>query len=586
MTVLPNAPIDADTGLPVPTIAVATQGGVSIIKDDGSVVDITSNGYSGAHQLGLVGQRVYYSNIGTQVVYSLEIPESDVNFSAYNSLTSGSITRRAFSSLDHGGFLSQKVRLLGTNASSNYKFSVNSSNKAFGSSETGYGSPPRPGLTLLDENMSSQDNSMVSYINSDYNTGWMNGDIKLATLSDTDTTNVTYANLITNGTFDSNITGWSNFAGSVAHDTTAGGRIAVTSNGSYYGGIQTLTAVAGKTYALTFTAVSGTTGARIRAGNASSGTNYLNAAVADGTHTYFFTTDTTTVRIFLSTSGASGTCYFDNITLSLAEEDRSYNNNGLQVFGTVTKTAVATGAELVGYTQSGTSYLRQPSAGSLTLTSDFSITWWQKYDGSGGTYEGWQIVEDDTSSATAYDKVVLSAMHEISSSQYLIRGVSITASGVDNGIASGAWTCMTITKIGGKINLYTNGKLSSTTAGTCATPSNAYSLEILRWKYEDGSYYANDSAMALFRTSNTVPSEEQIAKMYNDEKHLFQENAKATLYGSSDAVTALAYDDDTELLHVGTSAGRSVFQGLNRVDNTTDAVDTAISASNGFIVED
>ena len=41
MTVLPNAPIDADTGLPVPTIAVATDGGVSVIKDNGTVVDIT-----------------------------------------------------------------------------------------------------------------------------------------------------------------------------------------------------------------------------------------------------------------------------------------------------------------------------------------------------------------------------------------------------------------------------------------------------------------------------------------------------------------------------------------------------------------
>jgi hypothetical protein len=39
MTVLPNAPIDAATGLPVPTIAVATDGGVSVIKDDGTVVD-------------------------------------------------------------------------------------------------------------------------------------------------------------------------------------------------------------------------------------------------------------------------------------------------------------------------------------------------------------------------------------------------------------------------------------------------------------------------------------------------------------------------------------------------------------------
>ena len=67
---------------------------------------------------------------------------------------------------------------------------------------------------------------------------------------------------------------------------------------------------------------------------------------------------------------------------------------------------------------------------------------------------------------------------------------------------------------------------------------------------------------------------------------LFQENAKATLYGSSDAVTALAYDDDTELLHVGGPQGRSVFQGLRRIDNTTDAVGAAISASNGMVAED
>ena len=73
--------------------------------------------------------------------------------------------------------------------------------------------------------------------------------------------------------------------------------------------------------------------------------------------------------------------------------------------------------------------------------------------------------------------------------------------------------------------------------------------------------------------------------MYNDEKVLFQENAQATLYGTSNAVTALAHDSDTNLLHVGTSAGRSVFDGLRRIDNTTDAVTTAISASGGFILE-
>ena len=41
MTVLPSAPIDSATGLPVPTIAVATDGGVSVITDSGNVYDIT-----------------------------------------------------------------------------------------------------------------------------------------------------------------------------------------------------------------------------------------------------------------------------------------------------------------------------------------------------------------------------------------------------------------------------------------------------------------------------------------------------------------------------------------------------------------
>ena len=98
--------------------------------------------------------------------------------------------------------------------------------------------------------------------------------------------------------------------------------------------------------------------------------------------------------------------------------------------------------------------------------------------------------------------------------------------------------------------------------------------------------------LALFRASATAPSPEQIKKIYEDEKVLLQDGAQATLYaaspasGSPDAVTALAYDDATDLLHVGTDNGRSVFQGLRRVDNTTDAVGAAISASNGLVAED
>jgi hypothetical protein len=95
-----------------------------------------------------------------------------------------------------------------------------------------------------------------------------------------------------------------------------------------------------------------------------------------------------------------------------------------------------------------------------------------------------------------------------------------------------------------------------------------------------------DGSMALWKMSATVPSADQIKRMYEDEKALFQENAKATVYGTSGVIAALAYDKDTNLLHVGTSIGRSDFMGLRRINNTTRAIGTALSAVDGFIVEE
>ena len=89
----------------------------------------------------------------------------------------------------------------------------------------------------------------------------------------------------------------------------------------------------------------------------------------------------------------------------------------------------------------------------------------------------------------------------------------------------------------------------------------------------------------MFRLSESAPSAEQIKKMFEDEKKLFVENAKCTLYGTSDVVTAIAHDDKTNIVHAGTSSGRSEFRGLNRINNTTTAVTTAISASDGFVAE-
>ena len=96
--------------------------------------------------------------------------------------------------------------------------------------------------------------------------------------------------------------------------------------------------------------------------------------------------------------------------------------------------------------------------------------------------------------------------------------------------------------------------------------------------------YNHGGYLALIKFSASAATAEQVKKMYNDEKHLFEENAKATLYGTSNAVTGLAYDEKTDR-YVGTSAGRSDFQGLRRINNTTTAVTTVMSAHDGLIVE-
>jgi hypothetical protein len=149
------------------------------------------------------------------------------------------------------------------------------------------------------------------------------------------------------------------------------------------------------------------------------------------------------------------------------------------------------------------------------------------------------------------------------------------------------WSQICVNYTGGNTaTVYVNGVFNKTGTLNYDIDDTSHGLNIGA-RNTSGSYAhgASGTQLALVRVSASAPSAEQIKKMYEDEKVLFQENAKATLYGSSDAVTALAYDEVTDLLHVGTSAGRSDFQGLRRINNTTTAVTTAISAHDEFIIE-
>jgi trimeric autotransporter adhesin len=568
MTVLPNAPIDAATGLPVPTIAVATAGGVSVIKDNGTVADITSSSGSYTYSFNVAFDGLnLVMQLGAAVpqypgsyIYVFDgIPASDTVITL-NTKTGSTVSPRAFYSYNSNS-LYYDLPLAGSNAL--------------------YGSPDlyannvfnglNNGIVYLDENPTTPTEGMVAYTTSTYNTGWMVGDTKLATLSDTDDTNVTGSQLVTNGDFATD-SDWTKGAGWAI----SGGEATFTPTNTNSSISQVATGlVVGKTYTYSLTVTTSATTA-IRYGGSSVTAVTVNPFSGTQTLTQTFVAAATSTTLGLNALNGDTTLTLDNISLRIAEEDRSVNDKGLQVFGTITKDPVASGADLVAYSGfAATSYLEQPYNSGLDFgTGDFCIMGWAKQSSGFAPF----IRGVGLDPLNGFDRTGASLHFFCGSTGNVtvyFNGSAVLGS-PNFSINSSKWTLMVCSRKSGVVSMYIDGrKTGSTTNTTDLTDVGA----VTRIGY-------TTIASALWRVSATAPTDEQVAKIYNDEKFLFQENVQATLYGSYDSVTALAYDDDTELLHVGTSAGRSVFNGLHRVDNTTGAVGVAISASNNFIVEE
>jgi len=588
MTVLPNAPIDAATGLPVPTIAVGTDAGASVITDSGSVYDISST--ADGVQIAFDDDKklwVMWNDASGDAIYAYPV-------SAY---TSGDFTNAdSVFRFNDGGWSSGKQG----NSFDFDQLAVLSNNYiAFGGN---YSPADYEGLNIHNDvaypgaGTELEPEALHANIQSDFSTGWMNGDTKLATLSDTDDTDVTGSELVTNGTFDSDISGWS--AGGNATLSLSSNQLSVAYNNANYAyAYQAITTVVGKVYTATalIDVVTGTKGrlafSASAAGNIDLG--YVDTAgTASETVSVTFTATSTTTYLSIINLSATGSLLTDNISVRLAEEDRSVNGNGLQVFGTVTKNPVATGADLVAYSGfSSSNYLEQPYNSDITFgNGDLCIMGWVKKDGTASyrRFFSYEAAGGAQSDSSAINIKFGNESDSTNGKLYVYLGstegtLPSTSNNTDY-IGDGNWAQFVFIRRSSLYELYINGTLIETLASTQYKGSSTHKIRI-GYGVSAAEPFTGGSA-ALFRVSKTAPSPEQIRKIYEDEKVLFQENAQATLYGSSDAVTALAYDDSTELLHVCTSAGRSVFQGLRRVDNTTTAVGAAISASNGLVADE
>ena len=683
MTVLPNAPIDTETGLPVPTIAVATDGGVSVIKDDGSVVDkgTTSAAVNQVQWMG--SSRLVATAPGYYGVFDDPFVEESAAFLGY-------ISDNVYYH-DHTKNHLYQVPNIIAQLDANSKLLTLDTRTIIASTSAGLD------VHEMGEGAAANNNhGIATYITSEYNTGWMPGDIKLATLSDTkiekvgvdestelitnitdrdfsgplvewsgditpiggegvisdpssvsavlnlsgltagkkytmsfeiisiesgtprmfmdntvegkgalnyttgshyktftalgETATATFyvlnvgggtynvdnfslkqtGELITNGTFDNETEGWTDAS---SNWSTASGQASSSGNGSL---TQAITTIVGETYTISIDAVTIVSPyVRVVVGGAvpvQLDVGYTGTKAG----TFTATSTSTTIQINPYASGQT----IDNISVRLAEEDRSVNDNGLQIFGEIDKTPVAPGADLVAYSGfSADDYLMQPYNSDLDFgTGDFSIMGWVKTN----TSSNYQTILDfglyDTDGSRRHFAVAANTGE-------LYMGIqgSNTIGTHSVSVGNGSWHCCVATVVGNTINFYIDGKLAG--SNNSLTLNSLDDSVGLRVGYGISDQYILEGRVSLIRISATVPTDAQIAKIYRDEKVLFQDGAQATLYGTSDAVTALAYDDKTELLHVGTSGGRSDFAGLRRINNTTIPVTTSISASNNLIAE-
>ena len=420
----------------------------------------------------------------------------------------------------------------------------------------------------------------------------MHGDCKGAFLSDTDTTNTAVA--YSDG-FSNNNNGWAFAAGGgQSGGSVTGGNLVLTQNSQARAyDVDALDGVAtGTKLVFTFTVGGSGTGTfdidDDGAGAGVGGNTVYKSFSSTGSHIFTATkTASNRIRFYRQNGSNDYEIAFLNIT---TEYDRSANDKGLTSNGTVNKEPVAgTGvnaAELVSYGPfSNANYVKQLYNSDMNFgTGDVSITWWHYmigdvsnaeyvYDRAGGNGNRHAVyyVANDSGRMTFYTNAG-------TTSEIFVNGINAYKD---------QWTCYTVTRSGssGDMAIYINGEVAHYAPGMVIRNLDNTSAELYIGVRHNETGAASQAKYALMRFSKSIPSPEQIKKMYNDEKVLFQPNAKATLHGSSDAVTALGYDEDTELLHVGTSAGRNEFQGLLRINNTTDPVTAAISASNDLVAE-
>jgi len=278
------------------------------------------------------------------------------------------------------------------------------------------------------------------------------------------------------------------------------------------------------------------------------------------------------------TSTSNKTTGTDNIL------DGGHNGRALDTTGTINFATVADGAELCA--ASGFSSSNKISKTAVTINfgnpGTFTLAGWIKNTDT-STYNYIVSIADGTSGFGAGIAMHMDAGGQIGEIYFHDDGNTTLYSG--ERFNDGEWhhAVAVMDPNANRKVLYVDGIRRGTNTPANKNYAAVNNFRVGAWGKSD-DHHCNGS-LALVKVHMEGMTDEQVKTMYNDELPLFKDNAKCTLYGSSNVVTGLAYDKGTGIYHVGTSAGRSDFRGLERINNTTTAITNTIAADDGMIVE-
>ena len=654
--VLKGAPIDPITNLPIPTIAVGLDGGISIIKPEwhlglnrsntpsylhndvsGHIVDIISSDSNKT-----LGRSVEWTD-NDDLIFVMGDGNGDFDYIQTmdghikwdNSITIDTKTannnhhvRSMWRGRYSGSTVYSNLLSTGSDWSTTWNTHQHKVNQVTAKKGYEFAARTRGGLNHIYENPEG-DNSMIAYTTKSHTTGWMVGKEKMCVMASTDTTNLSGTDLAPNncattgpGRTEANATtGWTNggmatFASSNtrAFEGSYSLHLTANTNGDYC--YFTFPTTVGKKYTVSARLWVTHDSFTIKCGTAAGSGNEYFESPAIGTvaqwqmftGSFQATATTSYFNVTESSTSQDSDGYIDNVIVTEADPDHTNThgyagagalnqgvNRGLQVYGTVTKSAVATGSELVAYSGwSASNYLYQAYNPNLNHGSgDFAFYWWMNPNDSSGGKAIWSIADNKTmtaSNASSYIRVYFNG-------DDLRYDLSTAGQSYDTGQKTlrmhpqdmKSWMLCHLIRRGNYMEIWINGKRELVKVMQTflwgQSLFSAYSE--LRIGHDTSSGNPdNEIQMALFRSSRSAPNEHQIKKMYKDELGLFQENAKCTLVGTTnDHIEAMSYDKRSDILYVGGKGGRADFSGLVRINNNTTEVTRGMSASNDLVVE-